>query len=155
MAAFPRVLASLRIGTERRTIVAMKPSASSAAGKAPETDQYERDFLAWTRMTAIRLRRGQFGEIDVERVAEEIEDMGKRDVDELCSWMEVLISHLLRWKLQPRKRSRSWRATIVTQRLEIGRLLRRSPSLRRHRQIEEAENYRGAVKRAELQRPSR
>ena len=114
----------------------------------PEADQYDRDFLAWTRTTATRLRRGRFREINIEHVAEEIEDMGKRDVDELCSRTEVLIAHLLKWKQQPRKRSNSWRATIVTQRLEIQRLLRRSPSLRRHLRIEEAENYQGAVKRA-------
>ncbi len=114
----------------------------------PDADQYDRDFLEWTRTTATRLRRGRFREIDIEHVAEEIEDMGKRDVDELCSRMEVLIAHLLKWKQQPRKRSNSWRATIVTQRLEIRRLLRRSPSLRRHVRIEEAETYRGAVKRA-------
>ena len=114
----------------------------------PEADQYDRDFLAWTRVTATRLRHGRFREINIEHVAEEIEDMGKRDVDELCGRMEALIAHLLKWKQQPRKRSHSWRATSVTQRLEIRRLLRRSPSLRRHLRIEEAENYQGAVKRA-------
>ncbi|OFV87560.1 MAG: hypothetical protein A3J75_08035 [Acidobacteria bacterium RBG_16_68_9] len=126
----------------------MKSSASSVSRTTPEADQYDRDFLEWTRLTAARLRRGRFREINIEHVAEEIEDMGKRDVDELCSRMEVLIAHLLKWKQQPRKRSTSWRATIVTQRLEIRRLLRRSPSLRRHLRSEEAENYDGALKRA-------
>jgi len=126
----------------------MKNAASSASHAVSKADQYDRDFLAWTRATATRLRRGQFREIDIERVAEEIEDMGKRDVDELCSRTEVLIANLLKWRQQPRKRSSSWRATIVTQRLETRRLLRRSPSLRRHLRIEETENYQGAVKRA-------
>jgi hypothetical protein len=126
----------------------MKTSASSASHTMPEAEQYERDFLAWTRMTATRLRHGRFRDVDIEHVAEEIEDMGKRDVDEICSRAEVLIAHLLKWKQPPRKRSNSWRATIVTQRLEIQRLLRRSPSLRRHLRIEEAETYQGAVKRA-------
>jgi hypothetical protein len=126
----------------------MKSSASSTSRRLSEPDQYNRDFLAWTRTVAERLRRGRLREIDVEHVAEEIEDMGKRDVDELGSRMEVLVGHLLKWKHQPRKRSSSWRATIVTQRLEIKRLLRRSPSLRRHLQTEETENYQGAVKRS-------
>lgn len=126
----------------------MKTSAASASNTLPGTDQYDRDFLEWTRMTATQLRRRRFAEIDVEHTAEEIEDMGKRDVDELCSRMEALIAHLLKWKQQPRKRSSSWRATVVTQRLEIHRLLRRSPSLRRHLLIEATENYQGAVKRA-------
>ena len=99
-------------------------------------------------MIATRVRSGRLRQADIEHVAEEIEDLGKRDVDEPCSRMEVLIAHLLKWKQQPRKRSNSWRATIVTQRLEIQRLLRRSPSLRRHLRIEETENYQGGVKRA-------
>jgi hypothetical protein len=126
----------------------MKTSASSAPHLMPDAGLYDRDFVAWTRTTAQRLRRGRFREVDIERVAAEIEDMGKRDVNELCSRMEVLIAHLLEWQQQPRKRSNSWRATVVTQRLEIRRLLRQSPSLRRYLRSEEAENYQGAVKRA-------
>ncbi len=129
----------------------MKTSASSVRRAIPAADLYDRDFLEWTRETANQLRQRRFSEIDIGHAAEEIEDMGKRDVNELCSRMELLIAHLLKWKHQPRKRSISWRATIVTQRLEIRRLLRQSPSLRRHLSIEAVENYSGAVKRAAAQ----
>lgn len=94
------------------------------------------------------LRQRSFRDLDIDHTAEEIEDMGKREYKELGSRLQVLIAHLLKWKLQPRKRSRSWRATIVTQRLEIHRTLRDSPSLRRRLLADLGENYADSVKRA-------
>ena len=102
----------------------------------------------WTERTAALLRAGRFDEVDVQFAAEEIEDMGKRDLKELNSRMQILIMHLLKWQLQARKRSASWRTTTVTQRLEIDALLRQSPSLRLRLSDELAYNYDGAVKRA-------
>jgi len=74
--------------------------------------------------------------------------MGKRDLRELNSRMEVLVAHLLKWKLQPRKRSNSWRATIVAQRREIAAVLQDSPSLRPRLIAATNSNYAGAVDRA-------
>ena len=68
---------------------------------------------------------------DVEHIAEEIEDMVKRDKRELYSRLTVVIVHLLEWKYQPEKKSEGWRSTIATQRTEIQLLLDDSPSLRR------------------------
>jgi hypothetical protein len=112
------------------------------------TPLYDEDFFAWTQHTAECLRRGRFEEVDVEHAAEELEDMGKRDLKELNSRMQVLLMHLLKWKLQPDKRSPSWESTIVTQRLEIEALLQMSPSLRNRLTSELGRNYEGAVKRA-------
>lgn len=106
------------------------------------------DFFEWTQQVADRLRARRFAELDVEHVAEEIEDMGKRDLRELNSRMEVLLAHLLKWKVQPRKRSRSWRATVVTQRHEIKAILEDSPSLRRRLASARKSNYERAVARA-------
>ena len=41
------------------------------------TSLYDEDFAAWTSETARQLRAGRLSEVDVEHVAEEIEDMGK------------------------------------------------------------------------------
>ncbi len=42
-----------------------------------ETDVfYDADFFEWTQQTARLLRQGSFELIDLEHVAEEIEDMG-------------------------------------------------------------------------------
>ena len=54
----------------------------------------------------------------------------------------------LKWRLQPRKRSRSWRATIVSQRREIDASLKDSPSLRPRLGSARRSNYEGAVARA-------
>src|SRR2546430_9957257 len=90
---------------------------------------YEEDFAVWTFETARLLRAGRFDEVDIEHVAEEIEDMGKRDKRELHSRLTVLILHLLKWKWQPEKKSTSWGSTIVTQRAELCRIFEQSPSL--------------------------
>jgi hypothetical protein len=122
------------------------PASSRAATTAAAL--YDTDFYSWTQRTAALLRARRFDEVDVEHAAEEIEDMGRRDVKELNSRVQVLLSHLLKWQRQPERRSPSWQSTIVTQRLEIDALLRQSPSLRPNLGSELARNYAGAVKRA-------
>jgi len=99
------------------------PSAKSEA-------HYDVDFFAWTRRTAALLRSGRFDELDVEHLAEEVEDMGRRERRELASRLVVLVAHLLKWSQQPAGRSPSWEATIASQRAEIGDLLDDNPSLR-------------------------
>jgi type II secretory pathway component PulM len=100
----------------------LKPAAASL---------YDEDFAIWTAETARLLRAGRFDEVDIEHVADEIEDMGKRDKRELHSRLTVLILHLLQWKWQPEKQTRGWQATLLTQRAELDRVLEDSPSLRR------------------------
>lgn len=56
--------------------------------------------------------------------------MGRRDRHELESRLTVLVSHLLKWQLQPERRSKSWAGTIREQRRQIARKLRHFPSLR-------------------------
>jgi hypothetical protein len=118
------------------------------AAQRQDTALYDKDFFAWTQQTAALLRAGRFQEIDTPHAADEIEDMGKRDLKELNSRMQVLIMHLLKWQLRPNQRSRSWHSTIVTQRLEIDALLRQSLSLQAELPNQIPHNYRGAVKRA-------
>jgi hypothetical protein len=123
--------------------------ASGAAARASrDMGLYDVDFFQWTRSAALLLRQRRFKDLDIDHVAEEIEDMGKREYKELGSRLQVLIAHLLKWQLQPRKRSNSWRATIMTQRIEIRRTLRESPSLRHHLSTDLEENYRDGFKRA-------
>jgi hypothetical protein len=122
------------------------PASSHAARTAAAL--YDTDFYSWTQRTAALLRAHRFDEVDVEHAAEEIEDMGKRDLKELNSQLQVLLSHLLKWQRQPDRRCPSWESTIVTQRLEIAALLGESPSLRPKVTSELERNYANAVKRA-------
>jgi len=91
---------------------------------------YEQDFCAWIARNVELLRAGSLSEIDAEHIAEELESMGKRDLRQLRSRLQVLTLHLLKWKYQPDLRGSSWLATIDHQRDEIDALLLDSPSLR-------------------------
>ena len=60
---------------------------------------YDDDFFTWTQQqaAALRLTRDAIGaSVDVEHVAEEIEDLGKRDLREVSSFLARLIEHLLK-----------------------------------------------------------
>jgi hypothetical protein len=47
------------------------------------------------------------------------ENMNKRDNREFRSFLILLMTHILKWKYQPQKRSRSWERTIFYSRDEI------------------------------------
>ena len=93
------------------------------------TTLYQQDVVAWARQQAALLRAGQFSELDIEHLAEEIEDVGKSEQRELANRMAVLLAHLLKWQFQPGRRGSSWQRTIVEQRRGIEKRLRRTPSL--------------------------
>ena len=91
---------------------------------------YEEDFYAGTVEQARLLRSGELSSIDIGNIAEEIESLGRSDRREIQSRLTVLLTHLLKWQLQPTMRSSSWSGTIREQRRQIEKLLRESPSLR-------------------------
>jgi hypothetical protein len=91
---------------------------------------YEKDVVAWSSEQATLLRAGNFSALDIEHLAEEIEDVGKSEQRELASRMAVLLAHLLKWQFQPAHRGASWQATIKAQRTDVAYLLKDSPSLK-------------------------
>ena len=90
---------------------------------------YESDVVAWAKEQAALIRAGQFDQLDLTHIAEEIEDVGKSEQRELASRMAVLLAHILKWKFQPQKRSISWTLTIKEQRRLLGRRIKKTPSL--------------------------
>jgi len=100
----------------------------ASAGSA--TISYDADVILWSEQQARLLRDGRFAELDIEHLADEIEDVGKSEKREFVSRMGVLLAHLLKWSRQPTKRSASWRATIVDQRKRIALAIRKTPSLK-------------------------
>ena len=91
---------------------------------------YNDDVLLWSREQAELLRSGQFSKLDIEHLADEIEDVGKSEKRELASRMAVLLAHLLKWQYQPSRRGRSWQTTIRTQRAGIAAAIEDTPSLK-------------------------
>jgi hypothetical protein len=120
-------------------------AAPSAAGPGAG---YDTDFFEWTQSTAEMIRQGRLAEVDLEHVAAEIEDMGKRDRREVRSRLIVLVLHLLKWEFQPDLRTPSWDSTIDEQRTQIQLIIEDSPSLRRLPSEELAATYKRAAKRA-------
>ncbi len=91
---------------------------------------YDKDILAWSQEQAQLIRAGHFELIDVEHVAEEIEDVGKSEQREMINRMAVLLAHLLKWQYQPERRGASWEKTIKAQRKELAYHLDETPSLK-------------------------
>jgi hypothetical protein len=110
--------------------------------------QYDTDFAEWTAQTAELLRHGRFDAVDVENLAEEIEDLGGRQRSAVRSQLLGMLKHLIEQKLQPNRDESSWRTSIVSARTEIELRLEDSPSLRRHLRDKLQAMYDRAVKDA-------
>jgi hypothetical protein len=106
---------------------------------------YDTDFQDWTAQTAELLRRGRFHEVDLEHVAEEIEDLGKRDWKAVRSQLRRMLMHLIKRKIQPERDGPSWSGSIDNARQEILDALRDSPSLRRRLSHEMGYVYESAI----------
>jgi hypothetical protein len=110
---------------------------------------YDADFYEWCMKMAALLRARRMDEVDIQHVAEEIEDLGKSQHHELENRATVIIQHLLKMRFQPQKRTRSWDQTVATQRVAIRAVLRHNPSLRRFLTEIPGEVYRDAADLAE------
>jgi len=113
------------------------------------TLDYEKDFYSWLMGNAQLLREQRFDKIDVDHIAEELESMGRSEKRELISRFAVLLAHLLMWQFRAAKRSRSWKNTIMVQRLDIIDLLEDSPSLRYQVEVKLDKVYKKAILKAE------
>ena len=97
---------------------------------------YDTDLVLWSREQAELLRRMGVGErvndqVDWKNVAEEIESLGNGDRRDLSSSIETVLRHLIKLEVSPADQPRAgWKRTIAEQRVQIGRLLKDSPSLR-------------------------
>lgn len=104
-------------------------------------DLYETDFYHWARRQADLARRRSSNELDWDNIAEELEGLSRSEARELFSRYQVLLTHLLKWIVQPERRCRSWRNTIANQRDAIARHLLDNPSLKAREAAEFAAAY--------------
>lgn len=93
---------------------------------------YERDYYAWLVEQAAHMRARHLDQLDYEALAEELEDMGRSERRAVENHLKNLLLHLLKWAVQTKRRSGSWRDSIDTARDAITDLLQDSPSLKPH-----------------------
>jgi Domain of unknown function DUF29 len=91
---------------------------------------YDKDVILWSEEQARLLRAGRFADLDIEHLADEIEDVGKSEKREFASRMAVLLAHLLKWSRRPKMRTNSRRSTIIVQRKRVALALKATPSLK-------------------------
>ena len=95
-----------------------------------DTTKYNKDVILWSQEQAALLRSGRFSQLDIEHLADEIEDVGKSEKREVASRMAVLLAHLLKWQHQPERRGRSWQTTVKSQREGLAIALKETASLK-------------------------
>lgn len=117
-------------------------------GVMPDTASlYDRDWFAWTQDQAARLRDLRPNGLDVENLAEEIEDMGKSQRRAIESLLRQIAQHLLKLELLPWPGPRRhWRAEIRAFRRSLADDFEESPSLHTSRAALYAKAWRGAAK---------
>lgn len=123
---------------------------------SPLSNLYDQDYLAWAEKTAELLRKGRFSELDLEHLVEELGDMAKTQRHELVSRLRILLAHLLKWQFQYRQLSerwaefegKSWRNTIIEQRLALRYLLEDNPGLKAYLAAAVAKAYPQALELA-------
>ncbi len=111
------------------------------------TSLYNEDETAWLDAMSELIRQGRLDQLDYAHLEEYLADMARRDRREVESRLTVLIAHLLKWTHQPRKRTRSWRGTIVAQQQELADDVQ-GGVLRNHAKAVLPKSYAKAVKRA-------
>ena len=100
---------------------------------APKATLYERDLNLWVEDTIDKLKAGDFQNLDIENLIEEIEGVTGSDKREIENRLQRLIEHTLkRCYVSSPDCDRGWQVTIVNQRQKLTRLLRQSPSLKCH-----------------------
>jgi len=117
----------------------------------PDGPRYDDDFYAWTQYQAEVLRslKTRDNRFDREHVAEEIEDLGKSERNEVRSEARRILEHFLKLAYSPASDPRiSWMRSIVDARQAIEDRL--TPTLRRDLEASLTRLYRGARKQAGL-----
>src|SRR5262245_40195193 len=81
----------------------------------PLSELYELDETAWLEQMSKLAAERRFNKMDHEHLSEYLSDMAIRDRREVKSRLTTLLAHLLKWEFQPKKRTNSWRGTILVQ----------------------------------------
>jgi Domain of unknown function DUF29 len=108
--------------------------------KSRAKDLYEADFYAWASEQASLLRAGRFQDLDIDRLVEEVDDLGGALYRSVRSRVRTIIEHLLKLEHASAEEPRAgWHDTILTQRRDLIDDL--TPSLKRRLAAEIEQHY--------------
>lgn len=88
---------------------------------------YVQNYPLWLSKTTDLLRSGNFADLDIEHLIEELEEMGGSQKDALENNLIVVLAHLIKWEYQPNYRCGSWRGSIKEHRRRINKALKKYP----------------------------
>jgi len=131
-----------------------KPQQSRTPAPPPDPGKgvaYDEDFCLWAERQVKLLREGSWQQLDIPNLIEEVEDMGISRKHATVSNLMVVLHHLLKYRFQPKRRSRSWRLSILEHRNPLMDDMEDSPSLYHHAQMEFEKAYRRARKLASVE----
>jgi len=103
--------------------------------KAKPTSLYDTDYQLWIDGTVAQLKSGDFSNLDVENLIEEVESLGRSDKRAILSYLIRLCEHFLKlqyWEAERQSCFRGWKLEIANFRLQICLILKDSPSLKNH-----------------------
>jgi hypothetical protein len=96
--------------------------------RGPEAPSIKEDYAAWLQAQLCLLRERRFEELDLTNLLDEVSDLGTSDYKAFVSAIEIVVAHMLKWDVQPERRSNSWIASIEEHRARIEQDLEDSPS---------------------------
>lgn len=92
---------------------------------------YEQDILLWVEDTVAKLKAGDFQNLDIANLIEEVESLGISQRKELLSRLVTLIEHILkRLYVDIPNDFNGWERTVRNQRADLELLLKAAPSLK-------------------------
>jgi hypothetical protein len=112
---------------------------------------YDTDVYAWSQEQAALLNGQQWKALDIANLIEEILSVGESQYTAVSSAVYQILVHLLKWRYQPGRQSRSWRVSLIEHRSRIPRRLRHAPSLAHEIPRMIAEEYPAACRKASAQ----
>ncbi len=89
---------------------------------------YEQDYAAWLAGQVDLMRASRWSELDHANLIDEVESLGRSDYAGLVSAIEIVLVHMLKWDLQPERRTPSWVASIDEHRRRMAQSLEDNPS---------------------------
>jgi hypothetical protein len=100
---------------------------------------YDDDYYAWNKAQAGTLRAVKPAQFDWQHIADELEMAAGSVESALESHLANVLLHLLKWRYEGERRSRSWQLSLREARSQVTRRLSKYPSLKSY--VDEAFGY--------------